>query len=175
MALLILLLVLIAPVTVRLDLKLLHGAEAVVAARVWGLGPEWRLRLQDHRPVRVDRKGRCHPLRMSSGGPRPPLPAIRRAAACLELTQLDIAMSVSLGDAARTALTAGGLQSVWRALPPAWRRRARVQVRPDFLGGQGGLQARCMVFSHLGTLLFAMLMLFISSRRPELWNIPLAN
>ena len=174
-ALLVLLLLLIAPITVRLDVKLAHGAEAVVAPRVWGLGPTLRFKLQDHRPVRLDRKGRAHPLRIGGGAPKLPLPAIHRFVACFTLTQLDVALSVSLGDAAHTALTAGGLQSLWRALPESWRRRARLQVRPDFLGGQGGAQARCMVFCHLGTLIYTALLLFISLRRPQEWNIPSAN
>lgn len=169
-------LLLITPVSVRADVRLLHGAEAVIAPRVWGLGPELRFRLQDHRPVRLDRKGRAHPLRIGgSGVPRPPLGAVLKVVSHLELMRLDVALCVSLGDAARTALVSGGLQSLWRALPPAWRRRARFQVRPDFLGGQGGVQARCMVFSHLGILLITALILFISSRRPQAWNIPSAN
>ena len=173
---LILFILLISPVTVRLDIRLVHGAEAIIAPRVWGLGPQLRFRLQDHRPVRIDRKGRGHPLRITGGSTGAPPPrALHRAISLLTLTQLDVALSVSLGDAAHTALAAGGLQSVWQALPIAWRRRARFQVRPDFLGGQGGAQARCMVFCHLGTLLYAALMLFISSRRPETWNIPSVN
>ena len=175
LALLLLFLLLIAPVTVRLDVRLLPAPEAVIVPRVWGLGPELRFRLADHRPVRVDRQGRVHPLRTGTGGPKPPLSAILEAAAHLELLRLDIALSMGLGDAARTALMTGGLQSLWYALPERWRRRARFQVRPDFLGGQGCLQARCMVFCRLGTLLYTALMLFISTRRPEPWNIPSAN
>lgn len=168
--------VLITPVTVRLDVKLFHGAEAVIAPRFWGLGPDLRLKLEDHRLVRVDKKGRSHPVKAGkSPMPRPPLPAIQRALTSLTLVRLDVALSVSLGDAARTALTAGGLQSVWQALPRPWRRRARLQVRPDFLGGQGGVQARCMVFFHLGTLLCTALMLLLSVRRSPSWNIPSAN
>ena len=175
-ALIVLYILLIAPVTVRLDVRLVHGAEAVVSPRVWGLGPELRLKFQDHQLVRLDRHGRPRPIKLkASGGPRPPLPAIRRAVGSLTLLQLDIALSVNLGDAARTALASGALGSVWRALPQPWRRRARLQVRPDFLGGQGGVQARCMVFARLGTLLCAALMLFLSTRRSPSWNIPSAN
>ena len=83
----------------------------------------------------------------------------------VSLLQLDIAMNISLGDAARTALTSGTLQSLWRALPGSWRRRARLQVRPDFLSGQGGMQVRCMVFFHLGTLLITAVMLLMSYAR----------
>lgn len=176
LALIVLYILLIAPVTVRLDVRLVHGAEAVVTPRVWGMGPELRFKLRDHQLVRLDRHGRPHPLRLgSSGGPRPPLSAIRQAAARLTLLQLDIALSVGLGDAARTALASGTLGSVWNALPSPWRRRARLQVRPDFLGGQGGAQARCMVFARLGTLLCAALMLLLSIRRSPSWNIPSAN
>lgn len=173
---LILFILLISPVTVRLDIRLVHGAEAVIAPRVWGLGPQLRFSFQDHRPVRIDRKGRAHPLRITGNSTgAPPPQALHRAISLLTLTQLDVALCISLGDAAHTALTAGGLQSVWQALPIAWRRRARFQVRPDFLGGQGGVQARCMVFCHLGTLLYAALLLLISSRRPKIWNIPSVN
>lgn len=167
---------LIAPVTVRLDVALGPGAEAVIAPSIWGLGGEWRFRFADHRLIRLDRRGRAHPLRLGgSGGPRPPLPAIRRALRLLELRRLDVALSVSLGDAARTALLSGALGSLWSALPCPWRRRARLRVRPDFLGGQGGVRARCMVFARLGTLLFAALMLFFCTRRSPSWNIPSAN
>lgn len=173
-------LLLITPVTVRVDLRLLHGAEAVIAPRVWGLGPDLRFKLErteiGHRVVRVDGRGRLRPMRaLQPGGPKLPLSALRLVTARITLLRLDVALGVSLGDAARTALTTGGLQSVWRALPARWRRRARLQVRPDFLGGQGALQARCMVFFRLGTLLLIAIMLLISLRRSESWNIPSAN
>lgn len=169
-------LLLITPVTVRLDVRLVHGAEAVIAPRLWGLGPDLRFRLKDHRIVRIDRRGRARPIKpVRAGGPKPPLPALHRALGHLTLMRLDVALCVSLDDAARTALTAGGLQSVWNALPGAWRRRARLQVRPDFLGGQGGAQARCMVFFHLGTLFLMALTLLISLRRSRSWNIPSVN
>ena len=175
-ALLALYVLLITPVTVRLDVKLFHGAEATVAPRVWGLGPELRFALKDHHLVRLDGKGRAHPLTLGGrGAPRPPTPALLKALQSLTLLQLDVALCVSLGDAARTALTAGALGSVWRALPSRWRRRARLQVRPDFLGGQGGAQARCMVFFRLGTLLITAISLWISMRRSRTWNIPSVN
>ena len=164
----------------RLDVTLRHGAEAVVVPRMWGLGPSLRFKLerteQGHRLLRIDRRGRSRPMKAAGPKlPRPPWPALRQALGRVTLLRLDVALNVGLENAARTALASGTLQGVWQALPGRWRRRARLQVRPDFLGGQGGVQARCMVFFRLGTLLFTAFLLLLSLRRPELWNIPSAN
>lgn len=171
---LILLIALVTPVTLRADLRWVGSAEALIALRFWGIGPDLRWRLertrQGHRLIRLDKSGAPKPRpRQPSVQPTTLLRATLRGNHArqllfrgLSLQQLDIALSVSLNNAARTALTAGTLQSLWRALPCQWRRRARLQVRPDFLNQQGGVQARCMVFSHLGTLLITAAMLLLS-------------
>ena len=174
---LLLLLALITPVTLRLDVRYVRSLDLLAAIRVWGLGPDLRFRVekttQGHRLFRVDKRGGLRPVRSASASSTPPAHTILRALLRgdrarrlllrgVSLRQLDIALTVSLGNAARTALTAGTVQSLWRALPARWRRMARLQVRPDFLNGQGGAQARCMVFFHLGTLLLTAVMLLMS-------------
>ncbi|MCH5288076.1 MAG: hypothetical protein J1E43_11725 [Christensenellaceae bacterium] len=178
LALLMLYLLLITPVTLRLDLRLAGETDVLLAARLWGLGPNLRFRLrrteQGHRVFRVDKKGRETPLKAAPSPGKPAMTALRTILRGdharqllfrgITLLRLDAAVNVSLGDAARTALTAGTLQSLWRALPCAWRRRARLQVRPDFLNGRGSLQARCIVFFHLGTLILTAALLLLSLR-----------
>lgn len=168
---------LITPVTLRLDLRLAGETDALLAVRLWGVGPDLRYRLrrteQGHRVFRVDKKGRERPLKGTTSASALPVlkllrtvmrgdHARRRFFRGITLLRLDAAVNVSLGDAARTALTAGILQGLWRALPCSWRRRARLQVRPDFLNGRGSLQARCIVFFHLGTLILTAALLLLS-------------
>lgn len=170
-------LLLITPVTLRVDLRHEEATNALLAVRFWGLGPDLRYRLkmtdEGHRVFRVDRKGAERPLRATNTSSATPtltiLRAVMRGAHARQrflrgvtLLRLDVALNVSLGDAARTALTAGAIQSLWRALPCHWRRRARLQVRPDFLNGRGSVQARCMVFFRLGTMIFAAALLLLS-------------
>lgn len=173
LAALIAFLVLITPVTLRVDLRHKETTDALLALRCWGLGADLRFRLtttdEGHRIFRVSRKGVEKPLRGSSGSSGAMLHAVNRAHHArrvllrgITLLRLDMALNVSLGDAARTALTAGAIQSLWRALPCHWRRRARLQVRPDFLNGRGSVQARCMVFFRLGTMIFAATLLLLS-------------
>ena len=167
------LLVLVTPVTLRADLRWVGSAEALLALRFWGIGPDLRWRMektqQGHRLIRLGKSGAPKPRAIQGKTTVRMLQALLRGNRArqllfrgLSLQQLDVALSVSLDNAARTALTAGTLQSLWRALPCQWRRRARLQVRPDFLNQQGGVQARCMVFSHLGTLLITAAMLLLS-------------
>ena len=176
---LLLYLALITPVTVRIDIRWAERLDAVLAPRLWGLGPNLRFRLErtdhGHRLFRVDKAGEARPLKPPATSARPGMTLLRavirgdRARELLlrgiSLQQLDIALNVSLDNAARTALVSGAVQSLWRALPPAWRRSARLRVRPDFLSGQGGAQARCMVFFHLGTLLITAALLLLSYAR----------
>lgn len=177
LAALVLFMILITPVTLRLDVRCGQAAEALLAPRFWGLGPSLRFRLektdQGRQVFRVDKSGRLKPLKASSGSSVRPAMALLRAALRgnlarqlllrgVSLQRLDVALNVSLDNAARTALTAGGLQSLWRALPCSWRRKARLRVRPDFLGGQSSAQARCMVFFRLGTLFLTAAMLLLS-------------
>lgn len=176
-AILVAFIVLITPVTIQLNLRYAQSSEAMLMIRLWGLGPDLRYRLEKtedgRRLFRVDKSGKLKPLKAASSTSAKPLMTLLRAVLRgnqarelffrgLSLQQLDIALNVSLGNAARTALTAGALQSLWRALPCQWRRKARLQVRPDFLGGHGGFQARCMIFFHLGTLLITAALLLLS-------------
>ena len=167
---------LITPVTLRLDLRCGEVAEAMLAPRFWGLGPNLRFRLerteQGRQVFRVSPSGRLIPLKAGASSARPVTTMLRtvlrgnRARQFFfrgaSLSQLDVALNISLDNAARTALTAGSLQSVWHALPCAWRRRARLRVRPDFLGGRNSMRARCMVFFHLGTLFLTAALLLLS-------------
>ena len=180
---LILFLALITPVTIRVDARYAKSLDALIALRFWGLGPDLRYRLekteQGHRLLRLDKRGNPKPRsKPPSISGKAVLQMIRqvlrgdqlrqRFLRGVKLQQLDVALNISLDNAARTALTAGGIQSVWRALPSSWRRKARLQVRPDFLNGQGSLQARCMVFFHLGILLITAAMLFLSLARERI-------
>lgn len=163
-ALLLVWLILSTPVTLQLDVRYIHELEGVLCPRIWGLGPTVRFRLmrtkQGHRFVRLD----------ASGQPKLPAKTARfafnRSSALLrsvlrrktlfrgiDLERLDIVIRVGFENAARTALVTGALQSLWRSLPRAWREKARFQASPDFLSG-GGAALRCMVFFHLGTLIF---------------------
>ena len=178
LAVVIVFLLCITPVTLRVDLWHAEATEALLAVRFWGLGPDLRYRLkatdEGHRVFRVDKKGVERPLRATNTSSATPTLTILRTVMRGEharqrffrgvtLLRLDVALNVSLGDAARTALTAGAIQSLWRVLPCSWRRRARLQVRPDFLNSRGSVQARCMVFFRLGTLIIAATLLLLSA------------
>ena len=166
----------ITPVTLRLDIRCAQAAEALLAPRFWGLGPTLRFRLekteQGHQAYRIGSSGQRIPLRSGAASMKQNLPLLRTLLRGnharqllfrgLTLLRLDVALNISLDNAARTALTAGSLQSLWRALPCSWRKRARLQVRPDFLSGQGSVQARWIVFFHLGTLILTAALLLMS-------------
>lgn len=139
MLILLLLLLLTAPVTCTI----LRDGSATLRVTVWGIG-------------------RTVPLTMPKGHGAPsPAQILRLAGTVLRtdhcrrflfrhihLLRLDVLFTLGLDDPARTALLSGALQQAARWLP----HPADVRIQPDFFH-QTRLQARCIVFFHLGTLL----------------------
>lgn len=66
----------------------------------------------------------------------------------VRLVTLQAMVHLSLTDAARTAVLTGLARQLAGLLPP----QADVRILPDFTGGTR-VQARCIVFFHLGTIL----------------------
>lgn len=71
----------------------------------------------------------------------------------MEPLQLDARLAVGCQDASHTALASGMAAGVVRLLPRRLQRVSRIRVAPDFLHQQTRLQARCIIFFHLGSLL----------------------
>lgn len=168
-ALLIVLLAFIAPVTLRLDARWVGEIEGAFAARVWGLGPDVRFRIartaRGHRLWVLDRQGHPKPRKKSGGSPPAFVTRLvqilfrdardrRRFLRRITLLRLSVAVSLAADDAASTALVTGALRSLWRLAPSSWREKADFRIRPDFLRGRTAARVRCIVYFHLGTLLF---------------------
>lgn len=66
----------------------------------------------------------------------------------VQFRRLQALISLGMQDAAKTALTTGLLRQLAAFLPP----RADVRVQPNFIGSTH-VQARCILFFHLGTII----------------------
>lgn len=146
MLILLLTLLLIAPV----NLTLTWDKGLTIALRVWGIG-------------------RSIPMDVSPSGPSMPHQRFMRLVGTLlrtdkarrfllrhiHLVCLQALLRIGLRDAARTALLSGLLRQFAPMLPA----HADVRVQPDFLAATR-LQARCILFFHLGTILIIAAMVF---------------
>lgn len=89
--------------------------------------------------------------------------------------QLRIHVHLGLSDAAKTALYTGMVRSLQALLPPRWRRTCCLRIRPDFLHEDTALHLRCILLTHLGTLVITAAMALTAwllekqehSRRPK--------
>ena len=71
----------------------------------------------------------------------------------LMVRRLDARINMGLKDASSTAVAAGIMDALMLLLPQRIRQVARIRVTPDFLRQRTALQARCIIFFHLGSLL----------------------
>ena len=163
--LLLLYLVLIAPL--RLTVCLSHAGETrlLVRVQVWGIPLTWRIRSKRLRSGRVTtllRKNRPPMEAPPDTGRRIQVVAgaylrSNRARAYfrghVRLLSLETLVCIVLSDAAQTALTAGLLGALGRLISLRMQGRARVQVVPAFFHQQTTVQARCILFLRLGTIL----------------------
>ena len=139
---LILFLLLISPI--RLTLTLDNGF--TVDLRLWGFGRGWQ-------PVLSSGQGntsRQQLLRMVGTVLRTNH-ARRFLCKHITLVKLQAMLHLSLADAANTALATGMLRQIASLLPA----NADVRIHPDFLHASSRLQARCILFFHLGTIVIA--------------------
>ena len=164
--LLVMYLVLITPL--RLTLCLSHAGETrlLVRVQVWGIPLTWRIRSKRLRSGRVTtllRKNRPPREAPPDTGRRIQVVAgaylrSNRARAFLRehvrLLSLEALVCIALSDAAKTALTSGLLGALSRLLSLGMQGRVRVQVIPAFFHQQTTVQARCILFLRLGTILF---------------------
>ena len=140
---LLLLLLFTAPV----KFTILYDQILTLDLRIWGLGRRWQPRIAPGMPAQPK------PLLRSLGS----LWRSDRARRLLRLDgqfRLQAMLHLSLDDAAYTALLTGLLQQAARFLP----QQADIRIQPEFIG-RTRLQARCIVFLHLGTLLITAAML----------------
>ena len=79
----------------------------------------------------------------------------------IHLDTLDVLVLLHTGDAARTAVLSGSLQSLAN-IPALRRRNIRIYVYPDFFRGYHTLQIRCILRVRLGILILTILMLSAS-------------
>ena len=163
--LLVMYLVLITPL--RLAVCLSHAGETrlLVRMQVWGIPLTWRIRSRRLRSGRVTtllRKNRPPREAPPDTGRRIQVVAgaylrSNRARAFLRehvrLLSLETLVCIALSDAAQTALTAGLLGALGRLISLRTQGRARVKVVPAFFHQQTTVQARCILFLRLGTIL----------------------
>lgn len=143
MPVLLLLLILTAPV----KFTLLYDQALTLDLRIWGLGRSWQPRITPGMPAQPK------PL-LRSLGSFLRSDRIRRLLRLDGQFRLQALLRLGLDDAARTAILTGLLQQAARFLP----RQADIRIQPEFIG-RTRLQARCIVFLHLGTLLITAAML----------------
>ena len=157
----IILLVLATPVQLTADLHWAEAADLSLCWRIWGIPLRQRMRLFP--------TGRGHRLTTQTEDQPPHAPApekLRRGMAligtvlrtdkarrwlqrAIRLRRLDALISVGTGSAAVTAVVSGLASGITRLAS----RQARIRIRPDFLTGRTEINARCIIFFHLGSLL----------------------
>lgn len=160
--LILLILILATPVRLRADVIRAEALDIVLHIRVWGLPLRRRMRLSPtahgHRLI----------TQTEDDPPQePPAEQVRRSMVllgtvlrtdkarrsllrALRLERLDALISPSTADAARTAMFSGLLAGAAQLLH---RKNVRIRIQPDFLHDRTTLQARCIIFFHLGSLL----------------------
>ncbi|MBQ8312639.1 MAG: DUF2953 domain-containing protein [Clostridia bacterium] len=143
MPVLLLLLLFTAPV----KFTLLYDQALTLDVRIWGLGRSWQPHFTAGMPAQPKSLLRSLGTLLRSNHAR----RLFRMDSQLRLQAL---LRLGLDDAARTALLTGLLQQAARFLP----HQADIRIQPDFLG-RTRLQARCILFTHLGTLLITAAML----------------
>jgi len=132
-------LLLISPV----NLTLTWDQGLTIVFRIWGIGRSF--------PVAVTPSGQSLPHRqfMRLVGTLLRTDKARRFLfRPIHLVRLQALLRIGLHDAAHTALLSGLLQQFARMLPA----HTDIRIQPDFLTPTH-LQARCILFFHLGTLL----------------------
>ena len=163
--LLLLYLVLITPL--RLTVCLSHAGETrlLVRLQAWGIPLTWRIRSQRLRSGRVTTLFRKnHPpmeappdtgrrVRVVAGAYLRSNRARAYFRGHVRLLSLEALVHIALSDAAQTALTAGLLGALGSLISLRTQGRARVKVLPAFFHQQTTVQARCILFFRLGTIL----------------------
>lgn len=84
------------------------------------------------------------------------------------LVRLDVLMLLRTGDAARSALLAGGIRSLLQCIPPLHRREVRIRVLPEFFREHSTFSLRCIIRLKLGTLLLTagmLALMFLQARQ----------
>ncbi|MBR4081698.1 MAG: hypothetical protein IKK21_07955 [Clostridia bacterium] len=168
-------LLLATPVRLTAELRWLDNADLSLCWRIWGIPFRQRIRL-------YPAGGQQH-LTMQTGDlpPREPPPEkLRRALAALgtllrtdkarrwlprviHLERLDALFSPGMQDASLTALVSGLTAGLAAFVSRRHRQRIRLRVQPDFFTGRTSLQARCIIFFHLGSLLPAAAMVLAAA------------
>ena len=172
--LILVLLLLITPLQARLTLRHAARTEGVLTLRAWGFSRDLRFRVAptaQGRQLILEGK-RVHPVQAQPAQLRSALVSVGtflrsdRARKFflrhVELQELSISTQLCLDNAARTAMITGVFRTLYSLLPPAWRRRVRLYAAPDFLHTSSSAYLRCILFTHLGTLVITAAMLLIA-------------
>lgn len=164
--------------TLQADLHHDGQTQMQVVLGLGGIHRTWRFSLlntaEGHRLVLQDSHGQhpVHPARIRESRGSILFGALQRADRArryllrrIRLDSLDALLLLRTGDAARSALLSGAVQSVLSCIPAARRRQVRIRVLPEFFREHATLQARCIIRLRLGTLLLTGLMLLAAAFR----------
>lgn len=169
-----LLILLITPLQARLTLSHAARTEGTLTLRVWGVSRRVRFHLihtpQGRQLILAGK--RVHPVQAQPDQFRSAMVSLGtflrsdRARKFffrhVQLQELSISTQLCLDNAARTAMITGAFRTLYSLLPPAWRRRVRLYAAPDFLHTPSSAYLRCILFTHLGTLVITAAMLLIA-------------
>lgn len=172
--LILVLFLLITPLQACLALTHAPDTQGGVCLRIWGIPIRLRFRMiHSARGRQLVLEGRrVHPI-------EPPPDQFRSVMVSLgtflrsdrarnfffhhvTLQELSVALRLSLNNAARTAMLTGILRTLYTLVPASWRQRIRLRAAPDFLHTSSSWQIRCILFTHLGTLVITAAMLLIA-------------
>jgi len=123
-------------------LTLLYDGKLTIDLRLWGLGGSFAPALATDNPARTQ------PLLRILGTWLRTDKARRGFHRHVRIISLHVLLRLHLEDAAQTCLLTGLLRQLCPLLPP----KAHVRIQPEFLSPTR-LQARCILFFHLGTII----------------------
>lgn len=173
--LLILFLLLITPLEIQLDLRHERTTHFRIILHIWGI--PFRI---DHTqnpfvpptptPTQVHHACQLMPLL-----PRLKAPALRLLRH-IHITRLRAHVSLALRDPAANALLCASMQQLLAILRACFSiRQVQTAITPNFLHDKTTFALQCIVFLHLGTILFATPMLWAIWKEEHAWNIPSAS
>ena len=169
-------LIIITPVRIAADIRFDRQTDADVTLRVWGVGHTFRIRtvrdrtgrhiiLLPQKPLSPPRKAPDQQVQRGMillGAFLRSNHARRYLARHIHVEKLHASVHLALSDAAKTASITGLLNGLVSLIPCRYRDRVRIRVMPDFFHDHITAGSRCILFSHLGTLLITAAMMLIA-------------
>lgn len=157
--------VLLAPVTIQVDLSRGAWTQGRVILTCWRLHKTWRW--DSRRPAQKHREKQKQVLQ---GLRHVDVQVWRFLFRRIRLQKLDMLILLRTGDAARSALLSGTLRSVAACIPAVHRRNIRMQILPEFFREHSTLQLRCIIRLKPGTLILTAGLLLLRSLRAQRLN-----